>query len=88
VRAEEDRRALGGRLDPREDVPDGRPDRRACIVLVGLQTEVAQIRRDDVGDTAFFPGRARDRRQLGEEVEHLRSHVRDLRRPHQLGGGG
>jgi hypothetical protein len=74
VRAEEDRRPLGRRLDAGEDVPDRRLDRGPGVVLVRREAEVAEVRGHDVGDGALLPGWARDRGQLGEKVEHLVRH--------------
>ena len=71
VRAEEDRRPGGRRLEPRVQVSDGGADLGARPVLVHVERTVAQVRRDDVGDRPLLTGRARDRRQLGEELEDL-----------------
>jgi hypothetical protein len=74
MRAEEDRAAFGGRLDPRQEVPDRRPDRGAGVVLVRLQAEIAQVRGDDVRHGTLLARRAWQRRQLGEQIDDIGGH--------------
>ena len=76
VRAEEDRRPRRRRLEAAEDVAHRRADLRPGVVLVDGRAEIAQVAGDDVGDRALLARRARDRRELGEEVEDLRGMVR------------
>ena len=71
VRAEEERRPLGGRLDPRVDVARGRADLRAAGIFVRLEPETAQIAEHDVRDAAFLARWARDRGKLEEKVGGL-----------------
>ena len=47
---------------------------RAGVVFVDGQPEVAQVADDDVGDGALLARRARERRELGEEVDDLGGH--------------
>jgi hypothetical protein len=72
VRAEEDRHALGRRLEPCVEVSGGRPDDLARAVLVDVEPEPAQVARDDVGDGALLARRAAERGQLEEELERGR----------------
>ena len=76
VRAEEDRRpaAVPVRPDAAVEVAHVRADGRAGVVLVDGQAEVPQIARDRVRNGTLLARRARDCRQLGEEVEDLRRH--------------
>ena len=69
VRAEEERRPLGRRLQPRVQVPGIRADLRPGVVLVDLESERAQLRGDAVGDGALLPGWRRQRGEVEEEVE-------------------
>ena len=70
VRAEEERRPLGGRLEPGVEVAGVRADLRAGAVLVDLEPEAAQLRGDAVGDRALLARRRRQRGEVEEEVEH------------------
>ena len=65
VRAEEDRRAAAvpARLDAAVQVPHVRADRRAGVVFLDGQAEVAQVARDRVGNRALLTGRARRSRR-------------------------
>ena len=69
MRAEEDRRAALGAARGSAEVPDRRADLRARLVLVDAEAERAQLSGDTVCDVALLPRRARQRAQLGEEVE-------------------
>ena len=77
VRAEEERRPLGGRLEADVDVSHRRADLRPAAVLVRLEPEVAQVAEHDVGDGTLLARRAGDRGELEEEVEGwpLRIHL-------------
>jgi hypothetical protein len=59
MRAEEDRRsvAVAVRLDTAIEVSDRRPDLRTRVVLVDVESEVAKVPRDRVGDRALLAGR-------------------------------
>src|ERR687887_786257 len=74
VRTEEQGRAGHAvpRRDTSEDVPYRRTDPRARLVLVWLEPERLQVVEHAVCDRPFLPGRARQRRQLEEEREHVR----------------
>ena len=74
VRAEEERLALGRRLERDEDVPHRRADGRPGVVLVGGEPEVADVAEHEVGDGALLARRAGDGGELEEEVEGLRGH--------------
>ena len=43
----------------------------AGVVLVGVEPEVAQVAQHDVGDGALLARRARQRRELEEELERV-----------------
>jgi len=64
VRAEEERRPVGSRLEPRVDVAHRRADRGPAVVLVRLEPDFAQVTQDYVGDCALLARRARDRGKL------------------------
>ena len=51
------------------EVADRRADLSAGLVLLDIERKVSQVRGDRVGDRPFLARRARDRRQLGEEVD-------------------
>ena len=74
VRTEEERLALGARLDPGVEIPDLRARLRAGVVLVDLEAAVAEIRGDHVCDGALLAGRARERGELQEEREDVGGH--------------
>ena len=74
VRAEEQRLAVGRRLEPRVEVPHRRAGLRPGGVLVDLEPAVAQEPRDPIGDRPLLSRRAGDRRELGEQVEDVRRH--------------
>jgi hypothetical protein len=77
VRAEEDRRpASVATGQATEQVADRRIDLRAGVVLPDLEPERPQLGDHAVGDRTFLAGRARDRGELEEEVEHSPFHVR------------
>ena len=67
MRAEEERHAVRGRLDPRVQVSRVRPDLRAGVVLVHVEGEIAEVGGHAVGDLALLARRAPQRGQLGEE---------------------
>ena len=69
VRAEEERRPLGGRRKAAVEVSRVRADPCAGIVLVDLETEPTQLGGDSVGDRTLLARRRRQRRKLEEEVE-------------------
>ena len=69
---------IGGSRDV--DVPDVRADRGAGVVLVGSSPSVAQEVERPVGHRPLAPGRAGDRRQLAEQVEHGGRRGRHCRR--------
>ena len=69
MRAEEDRRALPGRLEARVERAHRRADLRAGVVLVDVEADRAQLLDHTVGDDAFLARRARNGRQLEEEVQ-------------------
>ena len=71
MRAEEQRHAVRGRLDPRVQVPRVRPDLGAGVVLVHLEREIAKVRGHAIGDLALLARRAPERGQLGEERDDL-----------------
>ena len=74
VRAEEDRQAAipaACRLEPTEEVAGRRADARARVVLVHLEAELAQVERDAVCDLALLAGRARQRGEVGEELDDV-----------------
>ena len=48
----------------------------AGVVLVDVEPEIAQVADDHVGDGALLARRARDRRELEEEVDDLGRHGR------------
>jgi hypothetical protein len=56
VGAEEERRSAAARLELAIHVPHRRSDRRAGIVFVDRQAEVAQVADDDVRDRALLTG--------------------------------
>ena len=74
VGAEEDRRPGGavGRRDPAEDVAHGGVDPCSGVVLVVVEAERLQVVEDAVRDRALLPRRARQRRQLEKQGEHIR----------------
>jgi len=74
MRAQEHGLAGGRRVETDEDVAGGGGDRRAGVVLVGLEAAVAQVPDDAVGDRALLPGWARLGCELEEEIEDLRRH--------------
>ncbi len=63
VGAEEERRTFRRRLDPRVDVAER--------ILLGLETETAQITQDDVGDGVLLTRRRGQGSELEEEVDHV-----------------
>ena len=70
--AEEDRRPLAAAPgQAAEDVPHRRADRRAGLVLVPLEPDVAELREHAVGDGPLLARRARDRAELEEEAEDV-----------------
>ena len=69
VCAEEEGRSGGRRREPGVDVPHRRADLGAGSVLVGLESEVAQIAEDRVRDGTLLAGRARDGGELEEQLE-------------------
>ena len=74
VRAQQKRLTCGLRLQAAEHVARVRADPGTGVVLVGGEPAVAQIAQHEVGDATLLPGRARDRRELGEQIEDLRRH--------------
>ena len=74
MRAQEERLALGSRLEPRVEVAHCRADPRAGVVLVDRQAAVAQIARYEVGDCALFARWALDGGELDEEIDDLGRH--------------
>ena len=80
VGAQEERdaavRAL--RLQAAEQVADRRAHDGAGVVLVDLEREVAQVARDGVRDGPLLAGRARQRGQLGKQVESGLIHFTNL----------
>src|SRR5207253_10240054 len=72
---EEDRNAAapGRRLEPAEEVPRRRADLRPGVVLVDVEAELAQVERDAVGDLALLARRARQRGEVGEELDDVRN---------------
>jgi hypothetical protein len=72
MRAEEDRHAPAvRRLEAAEEVPHRRADLRPRVVLVYLKPELAQVERDAVGDLALLARRARERGEIGEELDDV-----------------
>ena len=73
VRAEEDRRpgVRRGR-DTGVDVPSVTAEPFRGVVLVVLEPDLSEVRRDTVGDGALTRRGTRDRAQLEEEVEEPR----------------
>ena len=55
VRAQEERRAVGGRLETCVEVPHRRADACAGVVLVDVEREIAQVAGDRVGDRPLLP---------------------------------
>ena len=49
----------------------GRADARASVVLAHVEAEVAQVRRDPIGDLALLAGRARQSGELREEGDDV-----------------
>jgi tripeptide aminopeptidase len=76
VGTEEERLSVPGRLEGDVDVPHGRVDRGARVVLGRLEPEVVQVPEHAVGDGALLPRRAGNGCELQEEVEGLRCHGR------------
>ena len=75
VRAEKDRHAaVAVRLDPAVEIPHRGTDGGSCIVLVDDQAELPQVPGDRIGNETLLAGRARQRGQLGEEVDDLGRH--------------
>ena len=72
--AQEDRLAGRGRLERDEDVAHRRADLRPRVVLVHRQPAVAQVADHAIRDGALLAGRARDRRELQEQIEDVRLH--------------
>ena len=60
--------------EPAVEVADVRADLRAGVVFVDRQAEIAQVADDGVRDRALVARRARERRELGEEVDDLGGH--------------
>ena len=97
VRAEEERCAspVPVRLDARIEIPDRRADRRTRVVLVDVEAQIAKVPHDRVGDRALFPGGARERGELREQIQNvrrdepiLRGAMREERRPGLVRGCG
>src|SRR5262249_56046377 len=86
VRAEEDRLALGGRLERGVEVAHRRADAASGVVLVRLEPAVAEVALHAVGNGALLSRRTRDRGELEEEIQHLRHgrawYARERRRMH------
>ncbi len=73
VRAQEDRHAgTRRRRNPAVDVPRVTVESSGGGVLLMLEPELREVRRDSVGDGAFLRRRARNRAQLEEEIEERR----------------
>jgi hypothetical protein len=74
VRAEEDRHTLvTRRLEPAEEVPGGRADLGAGVVLVDVEPELVQVEGYAVGNLALLARRARQRGKVGEELDDVRN---------------
>ena len=58
--AEEERRAVGRRLDPRVEVSER--------VLLDVEAEIAEVPRHDCGDGVLASGRRRDRGEFEEKL--------------------
>jgi hypothetical protein len=56
VGTQEERLALGGRLDPGVEVPHGGTDLCAGFVLVDLKPAIADIHGHEIGHRALLPG--------------------------------
>jgi hypothetical protein len=70
VGAEEDRRAAAVRaFEPAEQIAHASADPLARIVLDSLEAEPPQGRQHGIGDRPLAARRARDRRELEEELE-------------------
>ena len=74
VRAEEERLAFGRWLERDHDVPHRRADRRARVVLVGREAEVADIAEHEIGDCPLRARWARHGCELEEEIEGFGGH--------------
>ena len=72
VRTEEHRLTrAGSSRQPAVQVACGRADPRPAVVLVPRDAEIVEVLPDDVRDSALLTGRARDRRELEEEIEQV-----------------
>ena len=76
VRAEEERLAVGRRLERDVDVPHRRADLGAGGVLVGRQPAVAEVAEHAIGNRALLTRGAGDRGELEKEIQHLGRHGR------------
>jgi hypothetical protein len=75
VSAEEERRALGGRLDPAEQIADRRADLRTGVVLVDRESKPAKVLEHSIGDRTFLTGGTRHACELDEERGNFRQPV-------------
>jgi hypothetical protein len=76
MRAEKQRLSGHDGRERDEDVPHRRTDRFPGLVLLGLDSQVAQIAEHAVGDGPLLARRARNGGELEEEIEGLRCHGR------------
>ena len=67
-----------GRGQAAVELPGRALELRGRVVLVPLEPELREQPADPVRDLALLPGRARDRAELEEEVEHRRRQLRLL----------
>jgi len=68
---EERRPSSAGRLQTRIEVSRVGPDPRTGVVLVHVDAEPSQVRRNAIGDNALLTRRARQRGELREELENV-----------------
>ena len=76
VGAEEERLAVGGRLERDVEVAHRRADLAAGAVLVGPQAAIAEVVEHPVGDGALLAGGARESGELEEQLEDVGGHGR------------